>query len=337
VKNIIFIILVAALLAGCVSPSAKIQPGAFDGVSAINVNASRQLADHAAYMLASAFPPGSTAFNVPAETDFGRSLEDSLRQRGFTITSTGAKVGYVVDFIDPSTCYIKLALPEGGRISQSYSVNADGAVSPVGVVAKSGVPDFILPISPLAQKAESKVMATPLADIETEQPAKSGSESANLPDKGGFDTPVADTPGKKPAVEVDVALAAKSEDVANVIASEVVQQAPLDIEIPIIAESIESAPVDYNSAEILAAKIAFDEEWRIAPGLLSPQLRDWSGKAGYSLVWGANHDFEMKSEAGFFGSFHDAVSQLFNGMHENGNPLRVTIYQSNRVLEVLED
>jgi hypothetical protein len=77
------------------------------------------------------------------------------------------------------------------------------------------------------------------------------------------------------------------------------------------------------------------EEWSIAPGLLRGQLENWSVKAGYQMVWKARHDFEMQSPAVFRDDFVGAVKRLFLGLHKHGNLLKATIYQDNRVLEVM--
>jgi hypothetical protein len=45
----------------------------------------------------------------------------------------------------------------------------------------------------------------------------------------------------------------------------------------------------------------------------------------------------MQSTAVFRDSFVGAMKRLVNRMHLNGNALRVTIYQENRVVEVTED
>ncbi|WP_243545445.1 TcpQ domain-containing protein [Pseudodesulfovibrio tunisiensis] len=79
------------------------------------------------------------------------------------------------------------------------------------------------------------------------------------------------------------------------------------------------------------------EEWRIKPGSLRYQLAAWCGRAGYQLVWKAEHDFTMQVNAIFRDSFTGASQRLFSRMHQTGVGLRATIYQNNRVLEVVED
>lgn len=80
-----------------------------------------------------------------------------------------------------------------------------------------------------------------------------------------------------------------------------------------------------------------NENWSIVPGGLRDQLKRWAGHAEYTLVWKANHDFEMQSHATFRDTFPRAVKRLFSRMHASGNSLRVTLYQANKHIVVSED
>ncbi|NDV28916.1 TcpQ domain-containing protein [Desulfovibrio sp. JC010] len=80
-----------------------------------------------------------------------------------------------------------------------------------------------------------------------------------------------------------------------------------------------------------------DEDWNIVPGGLRDQLKRWAGRAEYTLVWKAPHDFQMQAGTTFRDTFPRAVKRLFSRMHASGNSLRVTIYQANKVVEVCED
>ncbi len=86
--------------------------------------------------------------------------------------------------------------------------------------------------------------------------------------------------------------------------------------------------------ELLAPPI---EEWTISPGLLRGQMEGWASRAGYQLVWEAKNDFEMSSQATFQGDYLASVKTLFTAMHDQGNPLRATVYQGNKVLKVTEE
>ena len=74
--------------------------------------------------------------------------------------------------------------------------------------------------------------------------------------------------------------------------------------------------------------------WRLSPGSLRNQLQSWSAKAGYQLVWKTDLDLDMNASATFYGDITEALSQLFDGLHNTGHALTVTIYKGNHVIEV---
>ena len=79
------------------------------------------------------------------------------------------------------------------------------------------------------------------------------------------------------------------------------------------------------------------ETWTINKGSLQAQLESWANRAQYHVIWRAAHDFDLEAMATFDGDFVAAIKQLFLGLHRSGNALRVTVYQSNKVVEVAED
>lgn len=102
-----------------------------------------------------------------------------------------------------------------------------------------------------------------------------------------------------------------------------------------------------QNAQILSTKEALsvqqppvplaDVSRSISPGSLSSQLTGWCAVAGYQLVWKVNHDLNMTSHAVFQGTFSQALADVFTGLAKAGHPLRVTIHEGNRVVEVVEE
>lgn len=76
------------------------------------------------------------------------------------------------------------------------------------------------------------------------------------------------------------------------------------------------------------------EAWELDSGSLYACLIRWTDRAGYQLVWKAQDDLTMQASATFVGSFADVTRQLFAGLARSGHSLRVTLYQSNNVMEV---
>lgn len=75
----------------------------------------------------------------------------------------------------------------------------------------------------------------------------------------------------------------------------------------------------------------------ISPGPLSAQLAKWCADSGYQLVWKVGHDLNMTSHAVFRGTLSQALADVFTGLAGAGHPLRVTIHEGNRVVEVVEE
>lgn len=89
--------------------------------------------------------------------------------------------------------------------------------------------------------------------------------------------------------------------------------------------------------EMISVETASLPQWNIQQGrMLREQLENWAGEAGYTLIWSAQNDYEMKSSASFPGVFIEAVKNLFSALQASGLALRVTIYQGNNVMEVSE-
>lgn len=100
------------------------------------------------------------------------------------------------------------------------------------------------------------------------------------------------------------------------------------------APKIEATPVPATSPAVTIVAEPMLPEWLLTPGSLHVQLEQWAGRAGYQLVWNADTDLDMQSRASFRGNFVAAITQLFEGLHAAGFPLRATLYPANTVLEV---
>lgn len=103
---------------------------------------------------------------------------------------------------------------------------------------------------------------------------------------------------------------------------------------PVDTPKIEAKPVPVASPAVTIVAEPMLPEWLLTPGSLHVQLEQWAGRAGYQLVWNADTDLDMQSRASFRGNFVAAITQLFEGLHAAGFPLRATLYPANTVLEV---
>ncbi len=97
---------------------------------------------------------------------------------------------------------------------------------------------------------------------------------------------------------------------------------------------VEATSIPASPAVTIVAEPVSLPEWQLSQGSLRTQLDVWTNRASYQLVWNADTDLDMQSRATFRGNFVAAVTQLFEGLHAAGFPLRATFYPSNNVLEV---
>ena len=274
-----------------------------------------QIALDAARHLSRAYPPGQTVVFVDGQSPFGQALEQNLRRQGFTISPTGLQIGYTLDVLQGEAspvCYLSLRLPDG-IVTQSYAVSGGLAV-PEGVFAKTGLASY----SPAYEASD--VETVPLADsvlLPAAGPAALAEGAVSPPASPDASLPAHSPPASPPSSPV---IAAALADVAR-------EKPPAAPPAPLPAPVISAAP----------ASVPHESAWTIKPGLLRPQLSQWAASAGYQLVWKAEHDFDMESSAIFRDDFEGAIQRLFTRMHLQGNPLKVTVYQVNHVIEVVED
>lgn len=175
------------------------------------------------------------------------------------------------------------------------------------------------------------------ADVPEDQPAPQAATSAPMPDPVSLPSRAQTSPALtlgKPKPSEPVAYApvavnmptAPSPETSAPVTEPPVAPAPStptvssEAPTPVAATAIEAVPV-----------------WEIHKGeMLRGLMEGWAAIAGYSLIWNAQNDYEMRSSATFSGVFVDAVKNFFAALQANGLALRVTIYQGNKVMEVSE-
>lgn len=99
----------------------------------------------------------------------------------------------------------------------------------------------------------------------------------------------------------------------------------------------EPAPLPALPVTQFAAPVVAAEEWALRPAPLRNQLGVWAERAGYELVWKAENDYHLEYQASFRGSLTEALQQLFGALHKQGAPLRVTLYETNKIITVIEE
>ena len=97
---------------------------------------------------------------------------------------------------------------------------------------------------------------------------------------------------------------------------------------------VEATSIPASPAVTIVAEPVSLPEWHLSQGSLRTQLDIWASRASWQLIWNADTDLDMQASASFRGNFVAAVTQLFEGLHAAGFPLRATFYPPNNVLEV---
>lgn len=97
---------------------------------------------------------------------------------------------------------------------------------------------------------------------------------------------------------------------------------------------VEATSIPASPAVTIVAEPVSLPEWHLSQGSLRTQLDVWASRASWQFIWNADTDLDMQASASFRGNFVAAVTQLFEGLHAAGFPLRATFYPSNNVLEV---
>ncbi|MDR2055445.1 MAG: TcpQ domain-containing protein [Desulfovibrio sp.] len=339
--NRLLILLCIMCFSGCVFRSVN---GAYDGVSGEYPTTAGQLAVQAANELARRYPPGRTSLSLNAVPGaFGGAFEEKLRQRGFAVRPGGqfADVGvsYTLDAIhgEPS-CYLRVTTSDGHSFgfAKELAPEPDVPVTtpPAATYAESTVesrtlPDSPAPVAPLSVKP---VLPKPLPADAAVKPRKSVPPSA----PGVSSSTAAASFGKLPESGDPASGKAftPATTTAALMSSQSAQTAPIQPSVPL---SYVYKPLDATNVA-LSAPVAFaDDRWEITPGSLRGQINGWTARAGYTLVWHTDRDFEMSSYTAFRGDFVEAVKRFFSGLQRAGYPLRITIYKGNQTLEITEN
>lgn len=74
--------------------------------------------------------------------------------------------------------------------------------------------------------------------------------------------------------------------------------------------------------------------WHMQKGSLMHQLEDFAKDEGWTLIWNADFDLDMKADSSFTGTFVEFIEQLFGALQNTRSGLRISIYKANTVLEV---
>lgn len=70
-------------------------------------------------------------------------------------------------------------------------------------------------------------------------------------------------------------------------------------------------------------------------GRISSALRDFARANGWELAWEVDRDFPIDYPATFSGTFLDVIEQVAKSLQNTDSPVRVKVYEANKVLRVI--
>lgn len=78
-------------------------------------------------------------------------------------------------------------------------------------------------------------------------------------------------------------------------------------------------------------------KWVLAQGMpVHSQIAGWATAAGWHLDWKLNRSWLVPATTHFTGSFDQAVEQVILALAAEGKPVELTIWEGNKVAEIIE-
>jgi len=77
--------------------------------------------------------------------------------------------------------------------------------------------------------------------------------------------------------------------------------------------------------------------WQLRAGApVHLQLETWAQEAGWTLYWRPSVSWRVLADVTFTGSFDDVVSEVLESLFLEGKPVRLMLWEGNRVAEVIQ-
>lgn len=67
---------------------------------------------------------------------------------------------------------------------------------------------------------------------------------------------------------------------------------------------------------------------------LQALVASWSAQVGYQMVWDVPYDYKIEASFTLNGTFEQAITQLFNAFISSDQPMKVDIYQQQKLIHV---
>lgn len=98
------------------------------------------------------------------------------------------------------------------------------------------------------------------------------------------------------------------------------------------SESTEALPLHVIQTEAITLK----QSWQLREGLpIHSQLQSWAEQSGWKLIWQPEFSWLAAADSTFHGDFSEAAEQVIEALFNEGQPVRIVMWQQNRVAEVV--
>jgi len=78
------------------------------------------------------------------------------------------------------------------------------------------------------------------------------------------------------------------------------------------------------------------QHWQLHKGVpVHAQLQAWAERSGWTLHWQPKVSWLVAGDVEWIGSFEDALKEVVEGLFFEGKPIRLVLWEGNRLAEVL--
>jgi len=78
------------------------------------------------------------------------------------------------------------------------------------------------------------------------------------------------------------------------------------------------------------------QQWQLHQGVpVHTQLQTWAERGGWTLHWQPKVSWLVAGDVEFEGSFEQALTQVIEGLFFEGKPIRLVLWEGNRLAEVI--
>lgn len=356
----------------------------FDGISEEYPLDAKAFAFQASLELNNRYPTGKTEFQL-IQTDknqvFIQSIEEHLRQLGYSVNTTGVPRGlliaYILDsIVDENKAYLQIQISDGTRFGFVRTLGTTGELyknppySSLESKTKEkvyGIGSTILNTAQTTDSIKAPNNASTFATVNVlrlklrTDPSTESRQLTSL--LQGERLTILDKSNNQKSIGGRTNYWYQVQTKDNLIGwvfgafidlDKLETHTTPDVIVPDVPDTFEQLPIHTISAHNKQSELSeFAENysaipyeknfikstplWHMQKGSLMHQLEDFAKEEGWTLIWNADFDLDMKADASFTGTFVEFMEQLFSALQNRKSGLRISIYKTNNVLEVSGD